>query len=55
MTVNDILALSDQEIGIYANGGYGQQKRHDFIVSLRAALLKVARSETGAEIKANTK
>lgn len=45
MTANELLALSDNELGTLASGGYGPKKRNEFYASLRRALLAAAATE----------
>jgi hypothetical protein len=45
MTPSQLLALSDNELGTYASGGYGPKKRNEFYVAIRRALLAAAASE----------
>jgi hypothetical protein len=46
ITPSQIVAMSDNEIGMYASGGYGPAKRQEFITAVRKLALKdVARGE----------
>lgn len=45
MSANELLALSDNELGTFASGGYGPKKRNEFYAALRRALLKAAAAE----------
>lgn len=45
MTVNELLAMTDHELGCHASGGYGAKKRNEFYASLRAALLAAAQKQ----------
>lgn len=40
MTAADLLALPDDEIAIYLNGGYGKEKRKQALAVVRDALQK---------------
>lgn len=45
MTASELLALSDNELGTLASGGYGPKKRNEFYAALRKALLAAAAAE----------
>lgn len=47
MNAADLLALSDNEIAIHLNGGYGAEKRNQAMATVRKAL-KMA-TEIGAQ------
>lgn len=47
-TAAQLLAMTDNELGIHASGGYGAAKRNAFYTSLRTAL---ARSEGKQQAK----
>lgn len=49
MAAADLLALSDNELAIYLNGGYGREKRETALAIVRAALaLAKKQANTGA-------
>jgi hypothetical protein len=45
MTTNELLAMTDNEIGTHASGGYGAKKRNEFYAAIRRALLAAATVE----------
>lgn len=53
MTFNELLAMTDHDLGCHASGGYGAKKRNEFYATLRAALLAAIaaeRTNTGVAI-----
>lgn len=52
MTPSQLLALSDNELGTFASGGYGPKKRNEFYAALRRALLIAASAEPVSQPRA---
>lgn len=52
LSADALLKMHDADLAISLNGGFGQQKRHDVLTGLRAALEKVVRIEKQAETQA---
>jgi hypothetical protein len=51
LTPTQLLALSDNDLGTYASGGFGPKKRNEFYVSLRRALASAAKVENEPDFK----
>jgi hypothetical protein len=55
MPLSELRQLSDQDIGIYASGGYGAKKRIEFLAGLRVAFKQAAKADARTERPAGWK